>query len=489
MIWEEIPLQRIRLRGLRSIFGWLTFIVAVVLFSLTSVVASSWLCGLALFMMLLTVAICSRGSQGRFSLLGVSGIFLLLLPLPLNYDLLLIQWLQGWTSRQSGQVLEVFGVWHLMRGNLLLLENKTFFIEEACAGVHSFFALVSAAAIFSVWTQRGVVSSVFLILLTVPWALLTNVIRICTVTMGWYLFQINLAEGWKHELLGAALFVCACLLCWSTALLARFFISLSAVEKWKRDLSFGKSSEALADSRSNEIETASETRPGMFWFCAFSALAVALAVVNLVRSPYLKIHYNEQFVQNLNRAFGEDTLVAHLRPDLSVSGYEAKDRELMSSWGKHSRVWKLSASGWAGELSVDYLWQHQHDLTWCYGGAGWNILSEEVSTVDSAWPLVTLQLSRLSGEKAVVLYSLLDTDGDMFFSPTRRTIGSEVAGRVRFEVNRFAKFKDGVIQIQMFVPNVEANDPSMPTIISDYRNLREVVRVRVKETAEGSSTP
>lgn len=485
MIWEEMPLRPVRLNGLRRFLGWSVFSLTTVLLSLTAVIASSWLCGFALFMVLLTTAIFAQESKGRFNLFGISGIFLLLLPLPLNYDLLLIQWLQGWTSHQAGQVLEVFGVWHLMRGNLLLLEDKTFFIEEACAGVHSLFALIASASLFSGWTKRNAASSMLLIFLTVPWALLTNVARICTVTMGWYLLQINLAAGWKHEVLGAILFVCACLLCWSTALLIRFFVSPSAAESWMQGLSPGVSPRVQPESRSSATNSEASGQPGIVWIGAFSVFAVALTVMNIARSPYLKIHYNDRFVQSLNGILDKETIGDQLTPGLALTGYDVKDRELMSSWGKHSRVWKLSGQSWNSEFSVDYLWQHQHDLTWCYGGVGWEIANEKVSDADPAWPLVILQLNRLSGEKAVVLYSLLDTDGEMFFSPTRRTIGSELAGRMRFELNRIARFKDGVIQIQMYIPNTEADDPVVAEIQGEYRKLREVIRQQVNGIAGG----
>lgn len=487
MIWEEMPLRPIRLDGLRRIIGRSARGLAALLLCMTAVIASSWLCGFALFMVLLTTAICAAGSKGRFNLFGICGIFLLLLPLPLNYDLLLIQWLQGWTSHQAGQVLEVFGVWHLMRGNLLMLEDKTFFIEEACAGVHSLFALIAAASLFSVWTKRHAAPSLLLIFLTIPWALLTNVARICTVTIGWYLLQINLAAGWKHEVLGAILFVCACLLCWSTALLIRFFVSPSAAERWKQGLLPGNIPRVQKESRLSATNPVSSGQPGTVWLGTFSLFAVALTVINIAQSPYLKIHYNDRFVQNLNGRLSKDTIGDQLRPGLSLTGYDVKERELMSSWGKHSRVWKLSGQSWNSEFSVDYLWQHQHDLTWCYGGVGWEISNEKVSDVDPAWPFVILQLNRLSGEKAVVVYSLLDTDGEMFFSPTRRTIGSELAGRIRFELNRFAKFKDGVIQIQMYIPHIEADDPVVPEVLEEYRQLREVIRQQVKGIATGST--
>jgi exosortase len=436
-------------------------------------------------MLLFTTALFLQGSGGRFSLFGVSGIFLLMLPLPLNYDLVVIQALQGWTSQQAGQFLEVLGVWHLMRGNLLLLEDKTFFIEEACAGVNSLFALITAASIFSVWTKRHAALGIILIFLTIPWALVTNIARICIVTLGWYLLHVDLAAGWKHEALGAILFAVACLLCWSTNSLLRFLVSPSAAAKWKEGLPL-KTSTTTSESRSSKNDFASVRQPAAIWVGGFLLFAVSLTAINIVRSPYMAIYHNDQFVHDLGLKLQQDTIQEQLQDDIQLTGYEVQERELMSSWGKHSRVWKLSGQSWTSDFSVDYLWQHQHDLAWCYGGVGWKIANETVSEVDPGWPFVTLELNRLSGEQALVVYSLLDTDGDMFFSPTRRTIGSEIAGRVRFEMNRFAKFKDGVVQIQMYIPNVQMDDPAVPGILGEYRKLRDVIRQQVKVVAEGN---
>ncbi len=145
-----------------------------------------------------------------------------MVPPPLGTDLTLISELQGLTSRLSSRMLDLLAVDHLMSGNVLHIAERTFLIDEACSGVHSLFALLAAAAVSLVVTSRGVRRGAVLMIMTIVWALLLNLVRVLSIALAYVWYDIDLSEGWVHEGLGLVMFAAAVLLVLSTDQLLHF---------------------------------------------------------------------------------------------------------------------------------------------------------------------------------------------------------------------------------------------------------------------------
>ena len=90
------------------------------------------------------------------ALFGTWMLLWLVVPPPLGVDLLFISRLQMLTSQLSSLLLDLVGINHLMAGNVLHLPETTLFVDDACSGVHSLFALLGCTAVFAVATRRTV---------------------------------------------------------------------------------------------------------------------------------------------------------------------------------------------------------------------------------------------------------------------------------------------------------------------------------------------
>lgn len=489
MFWVEMPLKPIRARRFQRSFRNIILGVAGVTLATTAFVNSPWLCGVAIFFGLLSVSLWFRGSKQRFHLVAVSCLFLLLLPFPLNYDLILIQGLQTQASAIASQLLDIVGVWHLMRGNLMVLEDKSFFVEEACAGVHSLFALATAVSVFCVWTRRHWFASTLLIATSLFWALLTNVFRIAFIAIVWHWAAVDWSTGWQHELLGMVLFAIACGLCWSTACLFRFAVPESRQSN-VASASQNKQSVVAetpgAGSTINPVENRNRWLTNRLVATA-SALAVLMFIGYLTRPSMPVAIYDSIEVERLSKCFVPDLFQELEQSEVKTVSFESVEREMMSSWGKHSRIWKLAGDQWQAELSVDYLWQSQHDLRVCYTGNGWTIDAESFDDAQPEWPIAILELSRRGGDRAVVFYSLLDSEGGAQINPIRN-LDSDFGSRLRSELARFAREASGVVQVQMYLRDADRQSPAFVSALADYRRLRQVVRNNMPASiTEGAS--
>ena len=131
----------------------------------------------------------------------------LLVPLPFNLDTQVILKLQSLSSRISSNILDMWGVLHLMAGNTLQLPDKQFFVDEACSGIVSVMSVIACGLIWAVWQNRSLPHMGLLILCGIGWAVSLNVARICIITFSHAWWQIDLSSGTPHEILGLCLFV------------------------------------------------------------------------------------------------------------------------------------------------------------------------------------------------------------------------------------------------------------------------------------------
>ena len=93
-------------------------------------------------------------------------------------------------SRESGRsLLDPHGCWH-------------FEVAAECSGIRSFIALLAISTIFSVLTMRSFWKRAVMIVLTVPIALICNVLRLSTIIMAATAFQSQAAGNFVDRWFG-----------------------------------------------------------------------------------------------------------------------------------------------------------------------------------------------------------------------------------------------------------------------------------------------
>lgn len=97
----------------------------------------------------------------------------------------------------------------LLAGNVINLPGQSLFVTEACSGLRSLTALTSLGLLMGGIWLRYPVLRVFLLLITIPVAILINGIRVFLT--GFLVFFVNpaLGEGFMHMTEGWAMFVAA----------------------------------------------------------------------------------------------------------------------------------------------------------------------------------------------------------------------------------------------------------------------------------------
>lgn len=91
-------------------------------------------------------------------------------------------------------------------GNIFTVNGNALEVVRACSGIRSIMALATVAAAGAVWTGLGPGRGVFLVLASVPVAVVGNVLRLMLTALLVARFGPHLAEGTVHELVGVVCF-------------------------------------------------------------------------------------------------------------------------------------------------------------------------------------------------------------------------------------------------------------------------------------------
>jgi exosortase D (VPLPA-CTERM-specific) len=194
------PLIRPDTAGILVVLGGCALLVAG---DLTTIV---FLSRLSFLVMIAGFTIAFLGRSTMRSLAFPYGILFFGLPLPALIYLPLTFQLQLLSSVMATHMLHLIGVSVLREGNVLILQNVSLEVVEACAGLHSLFALGALACIIGYLFLSSLARRVLLFISAIPIAIGLNAGRISSAAIAAHLWGPGAAEGFAHASMGVAIF-------------------------------------------------------------------------------------------------------------------------------------------------------------------------------------------------------------------------------------------------------------------------------------------
>ena len=160
---------------------------------------------------------------GMFKLLWLPILFLIFampIPQPLYEPMALA--LQGIATTGGAMVLRLFGVKLAVSGSTLAVTNMEgvqvpLSVEEACAGVRLLMAFVALSVAMAYMTARPVWQRVVLVLMGIPVAIASNVLRVAGTCAFFVWGHDELGQDVMHEFAGLLTLIPAALMLWLLA--------------------------------------------------------------------------------------------------------------------------------------------------------------------------------------------------------------------------------------------------------------------------------
>jgi exosortase len=345
-----------------------------------------------------------RGGWPRLkSMLPALVLYLVIFPPPLSWDAVFTVWLREQVIIISSRLLDWLKIAHLTEGNVMEIAGRKLLVEEACSGINSLLSISATALFYGFWRRRPGPHIVLLTIGSMCFVLLANVIRIL-LGVGLLAHGVfNLLEGRAHDLLSAALFLLALGLMLSLDQLLFFFHEIP------QDL--GQPSVFSGDGDRSAI--------GDPWVPSRRAWWVA-AVFVLVGLAGTGVFFRQrQFAQRQNGT-ANDRLKPNARFDLprTLGGWNQVDlagpvAKEYQNFNAQSLEWHFQKGDWLASVSLDYPFNHYHDVTVCYTLSGWTLSQKSMhpASVDRRAPsFLELELGK-AGRHGRVLVATMNQAG------------------------------------------------------------------------------
>ena len=130
---------------------------------------------------------------------------LFMFPIPTAYYILLTNPLKLMITKISAYLIYVLGIPVYREGNIIFLASTSLEVAEACSGVRSLYSYLMLGCIFAYLSER-LQSKIIMFALTIPLAILVNIIRVTGTGILANYFGSEVAQGFFHEFTGFFLF-------------------------------------------------------------------------------------------------------------------------------------------------------------------------------------------------------------------------------------------------------------------------------------------
>ncbi len=308
----------------------------------------------------------------------------MLLPLPMNLDQELTNWLQIRSSRLSSYLLDYLDIPHLQMGNVLEIASGRLFVEEACSGVQSLFTLIFAAILLVSALRRSPWTLPFYVLFAMVCAGIMNVVRILSVAVALHHYGVDLSTGWQHDLLGyVCLGLAATLLLSADRLFRVFFYPARDQETvrqlpnplvaiWNNIFRLPDSPFAAPTESPRPTESRSPIKSAAFITCTCIAIAgLALQGFRLLQNQPTTSTSTAVAAEPFHN-FPEQ-LPADVISRFTQIKHEQVRGNINMPMGEIGDIWSGVIEGVPVAVAVNQPYADWHDLNACYRGTGWTL--------------------------------------------------------------------------------------------------------------------
>jgi exosortase len=481
-------------------------------FTLAVVTTFSWLAWVSLILFLPTLVYSTYGWSGMKAVMPVALVLLVIRPIPGSLEQSVVVGMQRIASRFSGLLLDAIGIVHYRQGVVLVLPEQSFMAEEACSGIRSLFSSITAILVWGLMNRYHWLRNILNILQTIFWVIVYNALRITLVVWVEHSTDLSIASGWKHDLLGLFIFILIFATTLSTDQLLGVLFPLAGVtddeeEETERTTSQGFAASVPGVSKSNWLHWNAPVKPGIVWICIFAVLTIASLRLSYLEYVY---EYNGVSIEQTLVAPSQDFLPEQIDGWRTVS-FKHEQRSMNHEMGADSYLWTLVNKNEKGVIvSIDGVFDDYHELSVCYTSLAWMVSPErfyrksgepETGVIAEPENFTRLNLSKLTGESGLVLFTAVDRNGNVVVPPPARTTDMllllkenalstfrALFGMQAYSGLRDAPFLPPVSTIQMvYQPNSAVTEEDAAEIRSLFLKVREILRASPRFANQTSS--
>lgn len=449
--WRSV-VQRLEQELTFRVLFWLC--LSVVLTATVFVLPSRWMASLAAVATMVAATNYFGGRRLAALMLGPIMLLAAAVPLPVGFDNWFVVALQNLATRLASYWLEFAGLMHFTTGVSIQTADQSYFVKDACSGIHSVFAAIAVGVGYGVYRKYSVVRVIFLLTHLLFWVVVANAMRVFLTVYGQSRLGLDLSNPTYHELLGMVTFACGVLLAISTDNFLRYL----RPETDSEELTWEERLDRVPGRRLLDTPISTKFAVGLVGFvgvCGLLSSVLFFSYDNPDKEPLTLQQLADLTYVDLVAT--NESLLSDPVSNWTAIAFRKDERDKDNPFGGMvSLVWQYRhVAGRSVLVSLDGPYESWHDLGICYRGIGWTI--EDMETVERSVSgeetmyACELTLKRDPIDTAQVLFACFDGTGDDIEPP--KYFGNAFKGLVqRFGTGAVdqKEHPGGMIQVQVF---------------------------------------
>lgn len=195
--------------GTASINGLWIFIIGLFLHLFSRCFMIDFISGFSLIIVIFGLCLYLLGPAITKKLIFPIGFLIFMVPIPETFTISLTFYLKMLATYCATKVINLLGIGAIMDGARIYLSNNEFFeIGAPCSGIRSLITFLMLGSIFAYLLPISHLRKYALVVLTIPLAILSNVVRIVFIGIVTYIYGKEMAlQEPNHTILGLLVFV------------------------------------------------------------------------------------------------------------------------------------------------------------------------------------------------------------------------------------------------------------------------------------------
>jgi exosortase len=192
-----------------SPWGWPILIIGILIFLLSALWRVYFSSGFSLILVITGLVLIFLGARHLKTLWFPITFLLFMVPLPMVVVANVSFRLKIFASQVSTVAVNMLGVPAIREGSVIKTLHSYVLVEDPCSGIRSLIALIALGALMAYFSKMSARRKFVLFLMSIPLAVVTNIIRIVTVTLASEVYGSKFATGAFHDAMGIMVFVLA----------------------------------------------------------------------------------------------------------------------------------------------------------------------------------------------------------------------------------------------------------------------------------------
>jgi exosortase len=210
--WNELKTVRCEYSG-----SGLILVVAALLVHLFSMLSGVYfLSGYSLLVLSFGVSLYLFGKEFTRKIAFALLFLFFMFPLPLTAINAVSFPMRLYATKVSVAVLSTAGIPVYSEGFRIIFPGDSLVVGSPCSGLRSLISMIALGSVFAHLSNAGKWLKLSLVIIAVPIALLSNIVRLMVLCMGAYKFGSGAIHGFVHDVTGYAAFIIAFGMLWYT---------------------------------------------------------------------------------------------------------------------------------------------------------------------------------------------------------------------------------------------------------------------------------